>query len=215
MTDGVDIRDAVRTPQEPPLVPGRLRRPLVHVVPEAMPGAWCAELSRWLFEHRMEMVTMQDERRVAHDLQIGDKAPALMAQLRATLLAQLPAAIEACAVSDFDLTGTRLIASLMHRHCFADWVAGATDGDARICFELTMHTDPPMFSGGEVEFLNGDTIAPANAQMLWLHPLQPFRIREVECWSNHALDGRWSIWGALCGPEPAGWADLRKRLQSS
>lgn len=205
---GVDVSDAVRSPETAPLVPGRLRKPLVHAVRDAMPGEWCHELSRWLFEHRGEMTTQSVVWRGAHDLlDLQDRCPGLAAKFRARLLESLPDALGPCGIADFDITGVGMRASLMHRHCHRGWMpeADAEAPHVRIAYELTMHTDPKMFEGGEREFLSGDAVEPESGLLMWMHPLQASRIREVECWSMHALDGRWSVWGEILGPAPEGW----------
>lgn len=215
---GVDVSDVIRPPETPPIVPGRLRKPLVLQIDDAMPGAWCADLSRWLFEHRGEMVTHSVDLRGAHDFaDLTAGCPDLSAALRRVLVERFPEALGPCGVEDFEMTGISMRASLMHRHCFRAWAPEAwiDQPQVRLSYELTLHTDPRMFSGGEREFLCGDVIEPINGRLVFLHPLQTSRIREIECWSRHALDGRWSVWGEILGLAPDGWAERVRRLLGS
>lgn len=206
---GVDIRDAIATAALPPIVPGRLRKPLIHVVPDAMPAEWTAEVGRWLFAHRLEGS--------GDDFDV--RAPHLTAPLRTALLRLLPDALGPCGVADFDLDRIEIIAAMHHHGGGSGWFCGL-DGPTdwarrRIGFELALRTDPRMFVGGELEMLSGETVDPDNARLCWLHPIQAVRIREVECWSADPMHGRWSIWGWLHGPVPAGWCALVERWRET
>lgn len=203
---GVDVRDLVRGEAWPAAVPGRLRRPLMRLESKAMPNEWCAEMGRALFDSRRDTDGEDLERR----------APSLVADLRARLIALLPAALEACGVAEFDLLGCEMIAALHHHGGRSGWFSGldgANPERRRIGFELTMRTEPPMFSGGELETVSGETVAPDNARLVWLNPLQSVRIREVECWSAFPMHGRWSIWGWLHGAPPDGWDRIVDRMR--
>lgn len=209
---GIDIRAEILTPELPPVVPGRLREPLVHVVDNAMPGTWCRDVGGWLYLNRKQLVAHRaGEWRSAADLvDFGDQAREMTAPLRAMLLRELPMALGPCGVADFDLQGVELCATLYHHRGLCDWSDGIAEGEAhrRIGFELTLCTDPKMFTGGELEFLDGTVIAPENGRLVWTHPIQARAVREVECPSHAMLHGRWSVWGWLHGPVPDGWHDI-------
>ena len=71
MSASVDVREAFSCPPAVPLVPGRLRAPLHHVVDGVMTDTWTADVGRWLQEHRARFVRGGDPEgvhRFAHDL---------------------------------------------------------------------------------------------------------------------------------------------------
>lgn len=215
---GVDVRKDVACRPADAIVPGRLRKPLALAIEHALPEPWTADVGRWLFEHRDRLVAdAQPPWRIAYDLIDFDAAcPDLAATLRRVILDRLPEGLEACGVAEFDLTGVQMHASLHHHGGLCAWfdaLRGDADHRRRISFEVLLETDPRMFSGGEIEFLDGTTIVPRNGLLVFTHPIQTQRVRKVECWSSHPLHGRWSIWGWLLGPTPNGWAEMAERYR--
>lgn len=203
---GVDVRDEVLGVGHEAVVPGRFREPMIHVVPKAMPEEWTAELGRALFAARLNMLGDDLDR----------LAPELMAGLRMAVVKRMPEALGPCGVADFDLLGCEITAVLHHHGGSSAWFSGVSAPNwerRRIGFELTLRTEPRMFAGGELEMVSGEVVEPDNARLVWMHPLQAMRVREVECWSSHPMHGRWSIWGWLLGAPPEGWAAIVERLR--
>lgn len=215
---GVDVRGEIAGEAFEPIVPGRLRKPLALAIENAMGDPWTADVGRWLFEHRASMVVdARSPWRAAYDLiDFGAASPDLAAPLRAAVLDRLDEGLEACGIAEFDLVGFDVHASLFHHGGICAWSDGIHGDDEcqrRIGFELMLQQDPKMFSGGELEFLDGSTIEPRNGLLVFTNPVQTKRVREVECWSMHPIHGRWSIWGWLLGPAPEGWADRVRRMR--
>lgn len=48
---------------------------------------------------------------------------------------------------------------------------------------------------------------------MFFHPLQPHRVRPVECWSADLIHGRWAIHGWVLGAPPPGFAERYERLR--
>lgn len=203
---GVDVRDEAIGVGHAAVVPGRFRQPMIHVVAKAMPEEWTAELGHALFAARLNMLGDDLDR----------LAPELMAGLRMAVVKRMPEALGPCGVADFDLLGCEITAVLHHHGGGSGWFSGidAINGDRRrIGFEITLRTEPRMFAGGELEMVSGETLDPDNARLVWMHPLQAMRVREVECWSSHPMHGRWSIWGWMLGAPPERWEAIVDRMR--
>lgn len=189
-----------------PVTPDRFRAPLIHTIDDAMPAAFALAAGRWLYEQRDRMARTGDD-----DGQIDfqwcrydiDKAnPELFGPLRKRVLDALPAAVAACAVPPFDPVRIELAATLYHHGCHAGWHRGCGEYDhvaesAALGFAFTMHSEPKLFSGGELEFLDGTAIEPKHNRLTLFAPGQVIRVRSVECWSAHVLHGRWALVGIL------------------
>jgi len=210
-------------PADPPVVPGRFMTPLVHVVDDAMPAEWVSELGKWFFAHRAQFYRGGDEeglQRFCWELPELDKlAPDLVAPFRKRLVDAIEPALEPCRVPAFDLRFVEVTATLYHHGSHFTWhddVPGY-DGEVvpsrRLTFCYYLHTEPKMFKGGELEFLDGTTVEPKNNRLVLFHPVQQHQVRRVECWSSHVLHGRWALMGWIHGDPPAGWLDKLPRLR--
>lgn len=210
MTD--PTRDAMQAQERPALVPERFRRPLFHVVDDAVPGEVAAKLGAWLYHARAGLRRVGDD---AGEFRFGfetglDDAD-MLAPLRGKLLelAGDPAVLAKLCTPAFDVTGVDLRGALLHHGGFDSWHDDTEDDpdlQRRIAFALFLHTDPKLFGGGELEFLDGTGVEPKNGRLALWHPFQQHRERKVECWSAHVLSGRWAVSGWLLGPAPEGWA---------
>lgn len=218
MSDAPDpLREALKAEPLPPIVPHRLRRSLAHIVENAIPEDTAADLGRWLFEHRDQLVRYgDDEGREQFGFVLPDtdaEVPAaLLAPLRAVLTALPAATLDAIAVPAFDLPDVTLTAALHHHGGHCEWTRALPDPSRRVAFCLFLHSLPKMFSGGDLEFTDGRTIEPAHRRLVVWHPAQTVRLRRVECWSAHVLHGCWMLSGWVHGPAPDGWADTLARV---
>lgn len=209
-----------------PVVPTRLREPLYDVTDEFMPEAFAANLGGWLHQNRDRFVRGGDpegkQRFNFELLNVDDYAPAeLFAPFKKALIekASEPDVLEALCVPEFDLRLVETHATLYHHGSHFDWHDDAPSPEGqlvesrRITFCYYMHAEPAMFAEGELEFLNGETVAPKNNRLVLFHPLQQHRVRRVECWSAHFLHGRWALTGWLHGDAPDGWLERVPQLR--
>lgn len=220
MTD--PTRDALAAEPRPALVPTRFRTPLFHVVDDAVPSDVAAKLGTWLYAARGHLQRVGDdagEFRFGFEIALDDAADTL-APLRRRLLelAGDPAVLAKLCTPAFDVTGVDLRGSLLHHGGFDSWHDDTEDDpdlQRRLAFALFLHTEPKLFAGGEVEFLDGTTVEPKNGRLALWHPFQQHRERKVECWSAHVLSGRWAVAGWIRGPAPEGWAEKVAALRKA
>lgn len=168
-----------------------------------MPGDWQQAAGLRLHELRRHLVLHGDPDGspfVGWRLDDLDTLAAdLVRPLRARLVGLVDEAAKACGV---ELRGpvskVSAVASLMHHGGREDWHAGRAENDPpELWWELTLHSDPKLFRGGELEWLDGTAIAPDAGRLVVSDPRQMQRITPVECWSAHVLHGRWSIAGVV------------------
>jgi len=211
VTAGFEIEPA------PALLPGRFRKAMVHTVDDLMPGAWMQSLGAWLAVHRERFERGGDAngaRRFNWELlRFDEHAADLAAQLRARLVEAYPAALAACCVPEFDLQSVEQTATLYHHGSHFDWHDDGPGYDGtfaptrRMAFAYYLHTPAKMFTGGELEFMDGTAVEPRCNRVAFFHPLQQHRVRLVECWSADPLHGRWAVMGWLHGDPPPGWLE--------
>lgn len=207
----------------PTLVPNRFREPLFAVEDNAMPPEFAGALSRWLFENRRRFLRGGDDaglQRFNFELaDIDQHCPDLLAPFKRKLIAAHVGALERLAVPAFDLRFIETHATLHHHGGHFTWHDDAPGYDGefvpsrRVTFAYYMHTDPKMFAGGELEFLDGTAVEPKHNRLCFFHPVQQHRVRPVECWSAHMLHGRWALIGWLHGDPPAGWLERLPALR--
>jgi len=188
-------------------VPARYRKAQSHIVDNALSAEFQTELADWLFHKRgsFERVGPTYEAdRMAFELRRPDALSAeAIAPIRKKVVETFPQALEACAVDDFDLAHVEFRTSLFHHGSVFGWHyeefddIEATDTVRQLAFAYYLHSTPCMFTGGEMEFLDGSNIEPKTNRLVFYNPTQPISIREVECYSAHPLHGRWSISGWL------------------
>ena len=221
MTASVDVSDLYRMESAPALVPHRFRRPLHLVLDGAVPGKFESAVGPWLHAQRLSFFRAGDEEgqgRFAWEFDHVDQAePELFAQLRAVIVEKLPEALEACVVPEFELEGVEMHASCYHHAGHYGWHEDleGPDDRRRLAFAYYLRTDPAMFKGGQLEFLDGTTVEPKSGRLAFWHPLQAHRIRPVECWSADLIHGRWAIFGWVLGAPPPDFAERYERLRKS
>ena len=209
-----------------PVVPDRLREPIKHHVDDAMPAKFAADVGLWLHNNKDKFVRGGDDEGVSrfnYELtDVDNYTPVdMLTQFKQKLIATAtsPEVLDALCVPEFDLRFVETHATLYHHGSHFDWHddAPGPDGDLvpsrRISFCYYMHADPKMFSGGELEFLDGSTVEPKNNRLSLFHPMQQHRVRRVECWSSQFLHGRWALMGWLHGDAPEGWVNRLPKLR--
>jgi len=219
-------RQLMRMDAQPAFVPNRFREALIHQTDEALTDDDSAALGQWLFDHRDRLQRGGDEHgegRFNYEiLSIEKHAPDLLRPLRRRLL-ELVAdgdVLDQVCVPAFDVRFLEMHATLYHHGSHFGWHDDAPGPDGhtpvltrRISFCYYMHSTPKMFSGGELEFMDGTSTKPENNRLVMFHPLQQHRVLPVECWSAHVLHGRWAITGWLHGDPPEGYAERLPQMR--
>lgn len=211
-------RDLYAAQPKPPVVPHRFREALVATIDDAIDEEAAGALGQWFAEHRGSLRRVGDEQGTFRfhfeTNELDADAPAqLLAPLRARLMKVDAALLDKLCVPEFDVRGVEMRASLFHHGSHYEWHDDVLDEDdevatdRRVAFALTLHTPTPMFSGGELEFLDGSTVAPRHNRLTLWHPVQRHRVRAVECYSAHVMHGRWAVEGWLLGDAPDGWEE--------
>ena len=212
-----------------PLVPNRFREPLYHVIDDVVDESVAAKLGRWFCDHRHELSRGGDEfgnsrwnfemLDVDRFAEVADAIKPIKKKL--IELASDATLLDKLAVPEFDLRHIETHATLYHHGSHFNWHDDAPGPDGglvptrRITFTYYMHTEPKLFSGGELEFIDGTTVEPKNNRLVLFHPIQQHRVRPVECWSSHVLDGRWALVGWLHADAPDGWLERLPKLRGT
>lgn len=201
----------------PPCVPNRFREAIYHTTDDALGPAANGALGKWLYEHRDKLVVGGDERgvdRFNHEtIEVDKLMPDLVDPLRKKLieLTSDEDVLRQLATPAFDMRYIEMHSTLYHHGAHFIWHDDAVSYDQhvvptrRVTFCYYMHTEPKMFDGGELEFMDGTKVEPKNDRLVLFHPVQQHRVRKVECWSAHVLHGRWAIMGWLHGDTDADW----------
>lgn len=201
-------------------MPERYRDALYLSVEDAMPPEFVGEVAEWLHAHREWFTRGGDAQgvdRFNYELPSVEKYWEGVGKLRARLLELLPGAIEANKIPDFDLEFIETHATLYHHGGHFCWHDDAPGYDGvfvetrRLAYCYYLHSTPKMFSGGELEFLDGTRIEPKANSIVFFHPLQQHQIRRVECWSKDFLHGRWALFGWIHGQPPPGYSAPKLR----
>lgn len=173
--------------------PARYQAARYHVAPGAVAGEFAAEMGRWLYAHRRLMLRGGDGvGRFNYELLDVDKACEHLAPLRSAILTANEE------FDPFDVDLVEMHATLYHHGSVFHWHTDDDDvSTRRVAFAYYLHTTPRMFTGGELEFLDGTFIEPEDGTLVLFSPKQRHRVRQVECWSAHVLHGRWALSGWL------------------
>ena len=201
-SDDGEPREGSRTNpgRSKPTIPERLRRARFVEIPEALGRETPIAMGDWLHHQRGRLQVFEDGRQgYYHGLLDVDEICPHLGELRARLLELALEGAEACEVPAFEPEEIRLHATLYHNRCSSTWTR-EIDERARLTFAYLMHTEPKLFDGGEIEFLDGSLIEPKNGKLVVFPSSQRRRVRPVECWSALAIEGRWAISGAIYGP---------------
>lgn len=207
-------QDAYRTEEREPILPQRYRKALVHVVRNALAPAVANELGAWMETQRSQMQRVDEADAWGWWMpDIDDRLAAVTSEVRSKIVEHLDAACAACVVAPFDLQRVEIWGSLHHHEDHEPWHddamlnASEVAVTRRLSWTFTMHSEPRMFEGGQLEFADGTKIQPAHNQLVFWHPVQQYRMAAVECYTSRALHGRWSVRGYVHGVAPEGWAD--------
>ena len=207
-------QDAYRTEERPPILPHRYRRALVHVVRNAIAPEIASDLGAWMEMQRTGMERIDAENAWGWWMpSIDEQCAAVTSQVRAKVVEHLDAACAACVVAPFDLQRVEMWGTLHHHEDCEPWHDDAMVSalevatSRRLSWSLTLHSEPKLFEGGQMEFADGTKIPAIHNQLAFWHPVQQHRIAPVECYVSRALHGRWSLRGYVHGVAPEGWAD--------
>ena len=213
-------RELLAAEPSPAFVPNRFREPLYHVEENAMGEDFGGAIGKWLHGNRDKFVRGGDEHgvlRFNYELCDIDKymPTELIAPFKKKLIKAVsdPAVLKALNIPEFDLRYIEIHATNYHHGSHFVWHDDAPgyDGELvptrRATFCYYMHSNPKMFSGGELEFLDGTAVEPVNDRLAMFHPIQQHRVKRVECWSNAFLHGRWALMGWVHGDAPEGWVE--------
>lgn len=213
-------REALRAQPLDPVVPSRFHRSLVHVVDDAIGAGEAADLGDWLHRNKSSLQLAQGPGVMRWQINHLDTVAAdHAAAIRKMVLASLQDACSACEVPAFDVLHIETHATLYHHGGQFDWhddtldYEGNTAATRRLSFCAYFHSPERMFSGGELEFMDGRTVDPAHRRLAVFHPVQQHRVRPVECYSAEALHGRWAVTGWIHGEPPQGWVDRLPKLR--
>tara|TARA_R110000782_G_scaffold253743_1_gene341928 strand:- start:9951 stop:10649 length:699 start_codon:yes stop_codon:yes gene_type:complete len=226
MSDSSPTRDILKAEPRPAFVPNRFREAIYHEIDDAMPLAYTRELGKWLYANRDKLVRGGDDRgasRFNHEITTleRDLPTELYVPFRKMLIEKALAAdvLDKLATPDFDLRYIETHATLYHHGSHFEWHDDAPGYDQeivptrRVTFCYYLHSDPKMFEGGELEFLDGTLITPSNNKLTLFHPVQQHRVRRVDCWSAKLLHGRWALMGWIHGDPPEGYIERMPELR--
>ncbi len=218
-------RETLKAEPRPPVVPNRFRSPLFRVVEDFMPATFDGLLGEWLHNRKALFARGGDElgadrfRFELAELENIDDAQTFLAAFKAKLI-EAVADTDSIAVPAFDLRYLETWATLHHHGSHENWHDDALDyysGDVvpsrRVAFSYFAHSEPKMFDGGELEFLDGTKLTPKANRLVVYHPLQQHRVARVSCWSSAFLHGRWALQGWVHGDAPEGWLDRLPELR--
>jgi hypothetical protein len=197
-------------------MPERYRRALFHVSDGLMPEDWIRTMGEWLYHQRTQMTQGGDtlrQHRFAFETCNVDRICEHVAAFRAKLVEAIPDALEPCGIPDWDLADVECHATLYHHGGLYDWHSDAEPGvdedppedvmallaRRRLAFAFYLRQEPAMFTGGELEFLDGTKVEPKNNRLVLFRPEQRHRVAPIRCWSARALHGRWALSGWLHG----------------
>lgn len=193
-------------------VPERYQPARLLILDEVMELEWIADLGQWLFSQRESFRrggTEDGRGRFNYELENVDDRFSALGELKRVLSENADEAAEIAAVEPLEVESVECHASLYHHGSHFNWHKdrdGYEDEPEEtqrraqsrwLSFCFYLHAEPPMFSGGELEFLDGTQIEPKHNRLVMFDPQQPHRVRRVECWSSEFLHGRWAIAGWL------------------
>ena len=187
-------------------LPPRYREAKVAIFDELMPSEWLADVGQWLFMQRGSFWRGGDEEKSFHyELLNVDELHAPFLLLKKEIVSRLAGALESFSDEPMEISAAWMHASLHHHGSRTDWQASVDELDEpriySFCFFL--HSNPTMFSGGEIEFVDGTTVSPGHNRLVIFDARQEHRIRRVECWSAEFLHGRWAVFGWMHGKKDA------------
>lgn len=200
----------------------RLRRALVHVSDDVLGDKFGQDLGRWMNANLALMERGGDaEGRARFNYEVTDVGNHYdgLAPFHKLLFEHYEDALEACQVEDFDPRYIETHLTLYHHGSHFVWHDDFPDYDGEFCptrrltFCYYLHTQPKMFQGGELEFLDGTLVTPDTDRLVFFHPLQQHRVRRVECYSAAAHHGRVALMGWMHGDPPDGYVENAPKMR--
>jgi len=194
-----------------PELPARYREARLAVFDDATEPGYLGEVGKWLQGQRAQFSRGGDPagaERFNYELTGVDELWRGFGQARERVVDLLPEAIEKVGIPDFDLEFLEMHATLYHHgghfmwHTDRNGYDGLPVATRRLSWCLYMHSDPRMFTGGELEFVDGTIVESAHNRLVFFDPLQQHRVRAVECYSADFIHGRWALFGWLHGQPP-------------
>lgn len=206
-------------PVDSPALPERYRAARFTTFENVMPAEWAGATGEWLYSQRLLFTRGGDagHGRFNFELTEADDLYAPIAQLKAAITARISDAVAKVGTADFDLEYIECHATLYHHGSHFIWHTdhegynGELAVTRRLAYCYYLHSSPKMFRGGELEFLDGTMVEPANNRLVMFDPYQQHRIRRVECWSADFLHGRWALFGWIHGQPPGSDGHLSGR----
>lgn len=188
-------------------LPERYRESKFTIFEDAMPKEWMAEMGKWLHSQRCYFNRNNENGKLRYNYGLSDidELHQPTADLKKAIVAKLDEAIKEVGIPDFDLEHIECHATLYHHGSHFVWHTdhNGYDGEPaltrRLSYCLYLHSNPKMFSGGELEFTDGTMVEPKHNSLVVFEPRQQHRVRRVECWSADFLHGRWAISGWIHG----------------
>ena len=205
-------------------VPYHVRKSRYLVRDNLMPQQWLHTATSEFDRHRSDLEW-------DHGNGYGDRAcwiirdarttyPQLCAALIQAMYEAVPDAVKACGVPEFQPTGIEICQTLYHHGGYFVWhddmndFANAFRIDRRMTFVFYLNRTPKLFTGGDLEFLDGVTVEAQNNRLLMFEPMQVHRVQPVECWTADPLDGRWTFTGWIHGDAPKEYTDRLQALRA-
>lgn len=183
-------------------LPARFQPAKLHQVENALPAEVGGLIGKVLYERRDRFARAGDDLGEKDWFWYWPESERLLAdqlkELRVAILEQIPEVCSKFGIEPFEPKMVSMEPRLYHHGSLRDWhdevsAEGASETEPFLCVYYWMQSSPALFSGGEVEFLAGDVVAPRNNLLVFTDGHQMRKVRPVECWSSHVLHGSWSI----------------------
>lgn len=192
---------------ESPPLPERYRDAMFTTFENVMPTEWLGDAGQWLHSQRGHFLRGGDDGRGRYNWELinADEQYGPLSDLKKAITDKLDEAVKQVGIEDFDLEYIETHATLYHHgshfiwHTDREGYNGEPATTRRLSFCFYLHSEPRMFSGGELEFLDGTKIDSKHNRLVFFEPKQQHRVRRVECWSAEFLHGRWAIFGWVHG----------------
>ena len=202
-----------------PALPERYRAARFTTFENVMPAEWIGAAGAWLHSQRGLFSRGGDDGhgRFNFELLEVDDLYEPISALKAAITARISDAVKKIGTADFDLEYIETHATLYHHGSHFIWHTdhegynGELAVTRRLAYAYYLHSSPKMFRGGELEFLDGTMVEPANNRLVLFDPYQQHKIRRVECWSADFLHGRWALFGWVHGQPPGSTGHLSGR----
>ena len=187
----------------------RLRNAMLRRIPQAMPADFNIRLAQFI-DARRQLFTIGGDggaTRWNHEvLDVGNHFD--LGEFHAMLVDAVDDDVlrELC-VDPFDLGQIECHLTLYHHGAFFDWhddwpgPDGRRVNTRRVTFNYYLlpvrGPDGAMFTGGQLEFMDGTKVVPEHGTLVLLNPDQKHRVAPVECWHGDWMHARFCLTGWL------------------